>query len=103
MDARGRGGAVERDSYTNCSVSKANYAFMFAENYGGHPKGYDPTATPTLKDVRAVGIRGDANNSVAQLLGLEALPSVSLLIPISPFCHFFKCLIAGNTFAEKRR
>ena len=71
----GRGGAVERVSYTNCSVSRAGYAFMYAENYGGHPKGYDPTATPTLKDVRAVGIRGDANNSVAQLLGLARRPA----------------------------
>ena len=75
----GRGGAVERVSYTNCSVSKTGYAFMFAENYGGHPKGYDPTATPTLKDVRAVGIRGDANNSVAQLLGLARRPATGIV------------------------
>lgn len=32
----GRGGAIERISYTNCTVHKAGYAFFFGETYGGN-------------------------------------------------------------------
>ena len=34
----GRGGAIERVSYANCTVHKAGFAFFYGENYGTHAR-----------------------------------------------------------------
>jgi hypothetical protein len=43
-------------------------AFEYNEFYGGHPQGYDPTATPVVTGVVVSNVIGTDNTQIADLV-----------------------------------
>lgn len=57
-------------------------AFEYNEFYGGHPQGYDPTATPVVSGVLVSNVIGTNNTQIADLVrswkkGYEPLSEVN--------------------------
>ncbi|KAM0952490.1 putative glycoside hydrolase, family 28, pectin lyase/virulence factor [Dioscorea sansibarensis] len=73
--APGRGGYVRGISYRNITFDNVRVGIVIKTNYNEHPdEGFDPKATPTLKNISFTSIHGQEVRVPVRLQGSEEIP-----------------------------
>lgn len=73
--APGRGGYVRGISYRNITFDNVRVGIVIKTDYNEHPdEGFDPKATPTLKNISFTGIHGQEVRVPVRIQGSEEIP-----------------------------